>query len=149
MIRSAGPDEREALIELKRRASFVWEEDRPHLEAHPEAIDLPEDQIAEGYVSVFEEDGRLLGFATVLPRGDGFAQLDALYVEPDAQGRGIGRRLTEHAVEAARGHGAIGLNLIANANALGFYEKCGFQILAEVQTPWGRGVRMALPLSPR
>jgi len=125
---------------------MTWEEDRAHIEAHPEDVDLPQDQIAEGHVSVFEQDGRALGFVVVLPRNDGVAQLDALYVEPDAQGRGIGRWLTQHALDVAREHGAVGVNLIANLNARGFYEKCGFHVLVEVPTPWGRGVRMAKSL---
>jgi GNAT superfamily N-acetyltransferase len=106
------------------------------------------DEGDDGRVFVFEDRGAVLGFAVVLPRDDGQAQLDGLFVEPEAWGRGIGRRLVDHALDAAREGGAIGLTLIANANALGFYEKCGFQVLAEVQTPTGRGVRMTRPLSP-
>lgn len=143
MIRLARPEERSALIELKRRASLTWEEDRPYVLAHPEDVDLPADQIAEGRVSVFEEEGAMLGFVVVLPRDDGHAQLDALFVEPHAQGRGVGRRLAEHALAMGRAAGAIDLILIANANAAGFYRKCGFEVLKPVQTPSGRGFRMA------
>lgn len=142
MIRLARPEEREALIELKRRASLMWEDDRPHLLAHPDAIDLPQDQIDEGHVFVFEEAAAVLGFAVVLPRADGAAELDALFVEPSVQRRGVGRRLADYALTVARARGGISLNLVANLNALGFYEKCGFQALEEVATPWGRGVRM-------
>jgi len=147
MIRPARIDERSALTELKRRASLMWEEDRPFLLAHPDVVELPEGQIDEGHVSVFEDGGEVLGFSVVLPRDDGQAQLDGLFVEPSAWGRGIGRRLVDHALERARAGGALGLNLIANIRALGFYEKCAFQALAEVQTPTGKGVRMMRPLS--
>jgi GNAT superfamily N-acetyltransferase len=146
VIRAARPDERGLLIALKRRASLMWEEDRPFLLAHPDVIDLPADQIVEGHVFVFEETGAVLGFAVVLPRDDGHAQLDGLFVTPDRWGEGVGRRLAEHGLGLARARGAVSLDLVANVRALGFYEKCGFQALGEVKTRSGRGVRMARPL---
>jgi GNAT superfamily N-acetyltransferase len=142
MIRLARVDERSFLTELQRRASLMWADDRPFLLANPDAIDLPADQIAEGRVSVFEETGRATGFVVVLPRDDGSAQLDGLFVEPDRWGRGIGRRLVDHALDRARAGAAVSLNLVANRQALGFYEKCGFQALEAVQMPSGPGVRM-------
>lgn len=141
-LRLANLHERGSLIELQRRASLMWESDRPFLLANPGLIDLPADQIAEGRVSVFEEAGRTLGFVVVLPRDDGAAQLDGLFVEPERWGRGIGRRLVDHALDRARQGAALSLNLVANRQALGFYEKCGFEVLEEVQMPFGLGVRM-------
>jgi GNAT superfamily N-acetyltransferase len=146
VIRLAHPDERGALIELQRRASLMWVQDRPFLLANPDVIDLPADQIAEDYVFVLEEAGAVLGFVVVLPRDDGRAELDGLFVEPDAWGRGIGRRLADHALDAARQRGCISLNLVANGRALGFYEKCGFQALGEVETGSSVGVGMVRPL---
>ncbi len=146
MIRPGRPDEREALTELQRRASLMWEEDRPFLLAHPDMIDLPADQISEGHVSVWDEAGQPLGFAVVLPRDDGQAQLDGLFVEPGRWGEGIGRRLVDHALDRERARGALSLNLVANLRAAGFYLRCGFQTAGEVQMPFGRGVRMIRPL---
>jgi GNAT superfamily N-acetyltransferase len=146
MIRPARLDERKGLIELQRRASLIWEEDRASLLAHPYVIDLPVDQIAEGHVFVWMEMGEALGFGVVLPRDDGDAELDGLFVEPDAWGRGIGRRLVDHSVAAARGRGCLALKVVANKRALGFYLKCGFQALGDVATRFSPGVRMVRPL---
>jgi GNAT superfamily N-acetyltransferase len=145
-LRLARPDEREALIALQRQASLMWEEDRDALLAEPDAIDLPADQIAEGHVFVWEEGGAVLGFAVVLPRDDGAAELDGLFTAPDAWGRGIGRKLVDHAVEAARAQGCVSLNVVANKRALGFYLKCGFQALGEAPTRFSPGIRMVRPL---
>jgi len=142
MIRPARLDERSLLIELQRRASLIWEEDRNALLAHPDAIDLPADQIAGGHVFVWVENGEALGFGVVLPREDGDAELDGLFVEPDAWGRGIGRRLIDRAVEMARTRGCRALNVVANRRALGFYEKCGFEAHGEVATRFGAGLAM-------
>ena len=103
----AGPDERGGLIELQRRASLMWEEDRAFLLADPGMIDLPAGQISEGHVFVWEAAGVVLGFAVVLPRDDGDAELDGLFVEPGAWGRGIGRRLVDHAADVARQRGCL------------------------------------------
>ena len=146
MIRQAGPDERGGLIELQRRASLMWEEDRAFLLADPGMIDLPAGQISEGHVFVWEAAGVVLGFAVVLPRDDGDAELDGLFVEPDAWGRGIGRRLVDHAADVARQRGCLALKVLANMRALGFYEKCAFQALGEVATRFTPGVAMVRPL---
>ena len=45
-IRLATPSERVALGELHRRSSFVWEEDRANLEAHPDALGVAREAIA-------------------------------------------------------------------------------------------------------
>jgi len=138
----ARDDEREGLIELQRRASLMWEEDRAALLAEPGVIDLPADQIAGSHVFVFEEAGAVLGFAVVLPRDDGDAELDGLFVEPGGWGQGIGRRLMDEAVELARRRGCSALKVIANQRALGFYLKCGFDALGEVATRFSPGVAM-------
>jgi GNAT superfamily N-acetyltransferase len=136
-FRLARDDEREELEELQRRASLANERDRPHLEAHPDAIDLPAAQIANGQVLVAERSGEILGFAAVV---DG--ELDGLFVEPELWGQGIGRALVDEATRVARQQG-LALTVIANPAALGFYEKCGFSIEGEVQTRFGPGLRMS------
>ena len=146
MIRPARADERSLLIGLQREASLMWEEDRDALLAEPDAIDLPADQIAEGHVFVFEGEGAVVGFLVILPRADGAAELDGLFTAPDRWGQGIGRALVEHAMAVARQRDCVSLNVVANKRALGFYLKCGFQALGEVETRFSAGVRMVRTL---
>lgn len=145
-VRLARPDEREALIELQRRASLIWEEDRPFLLAHPDVIDVPLSQIEQGGVYVCETDGAVVGFGVVLARGDGSAELDGLFVEPRVWGQGHGRRLAAYGEGLARAMGAVSLNVAANKRALGFYEAIGFRIVGEVETQLNPGVAMVKPL---
>src|SRR4029453_16881181 len=77
-IRLATPEERLELEALQRRASLALAEYRAQLEAHPDSIELPGEQIDQGQVIVAELDGRVAGFAAVV---DG--ELDGLFVEPD------------------------------------------------------------------
>jgi GNAT superfamily N-acetyltransferase len=137
VIRLAQPDECHGLEELQRRASLANPVDRPHLEAHPDAIHLPPAQIANGQVIVAELDGKVAGFAAVVG-----GELDGLFVEPHLWRRGVGAALVEKAVHEARNRG-LALTVTANPAALGFYERCGFAIEGETQTRFGPGLRMS------
>ena len=137
VIRVAHAGEREALEELQRRASLANEHDRPHLEAHPDAIHLPPAQVANGQVLMAELAGRMAGFAAVVG-----GELDGLFVEPELWRRGIGAALVEAATHYARLRG-LTLTVIANPAARGFYEKCGFSLEGEAQTRFGPGLRMS------
>ena len=70
-------------------------------------------------VWVAEEDGRILGFAGLDP-----GMLEHLYVDPDAQNRGVGTSLLEHA-KALRPDGFQLWVFQENANARRFYERHG------------------------
>jgi GNAT superfamily N-acetyltransferase len=140
--RLAIPAEHGALEELQRRASLVWEEDRAALLAHPDAIELPPEQITGGRTLVAESAGRLLGFAVVLRRDDGDAELDGLFVEPSHWRRGVGRTLVACAEQLAMAEGAGTLWVTANTRALGFYDACGFVRVGEVATRFRPAPRM-------
>jgi GNAT superfamily N-acetyltransferase len=112
----------------------MWEEDRAALLANPDAIELPLEQITGGRTVVAENAGQLLGFSVVLPRDDGDAELDGLFVEPTYWRHGLGRALVEQAERIAGADGAANLWVTANTRALGFYDSCGFVKVGEVAT---------------
>ena len=135
-LRLARPEEHDALEDLQRRASLELPEYRDQLLDNPDAIYLPEGQIANGQVIVAELDGEIAGFAAVVG-----GELDGLFVEPDLWGRGIGRALADAATHEARNRG-LTLSVIANPRARRFYEHCGFSVEGEVQTRFGPALRM-------
>lgn len=141
-FRLAVPAERSALEDLQRRASLIWEEDRDALLANPDAIELPLEQITDGRTIVAENVGELLGFAVVLRRDDGDAELDGLFVDPAQWRQGIGRALLEHAERIATSDGAAILWVTANTRALEFYGACGFVTVGEVATRFRPAPRM-------
>jgi GNAT superfamily N-acetyltransferase len=141
-IRPARSDEQTILEALQRRASLSNPGDRDALLANPDAIALPIEQIAEGCVFVAERDGVVAGFAAVLPRPDGGAELDALFVEPHLWKRGIGRRLVDHIADVARSRAASFLHVVGNPHAEGFYTSCGFRVTGTVDTRFGAGLAM-------
>jgi GNAT superfamily N-acetyltransferase len=136
-IRRARPEERLDLEALQRRASLALPEYRAQLEAHPDAIELPAEQIDQGQVIIAELDGRVAGFAAVVG-----GELDGLFVEPELWRRGIGTALVEEATHEARRRGFT-LSVTANPGARGFYERCGFAVEEETQTRFGPALRMS------
>jgi putative acetyltransferase len=72
---------------------------------------------------VAEEDGALAGFA-VLDLASG--EVDAVFVEPRHQGRGIALDLLRWLEGLAQGRGVQRLFLSASLNAVAFYERAGF-----------------------
>lgn len=140
-IRLANPEERDELEQLQRRASLALGEYNEQLEAHPDAIQLPMEQIERGQVIVAQLGGRVAGFAVVLMDENG-AELDGLFVEPGDWRRGIGAALIDVAVHEARRHG-LAMMVIANPSAREFYEKCGFLVEGEAETRFGPALRMS------
>jgi ribosomal protein S18 acetylase RimI-like enzyme len=141
-IRSARLDEHAMLEAVQRRASLSNAADRDALLANPDAIALPIEQIDAGHVFVAERDGSVAGFAAVVPRTDGGAELDALFVEPPLWRQGIGRRLVEHVAGVAHARDAGFLHVIGNPHAVGFYVSCGFRVTGTVDTRFGVGLAM-------
>jgi GNAT superfamily N-acetyltransferase len=136
-IRPARPEERLDLEALQRRASLALPEYREQLEAHPDAIELPAEQIEQGQVIVADLNGRVAGFAAVVG-----GELDGLFVEPELWRRGIGTALIEEATHEARRRGFT-LSVTASPTALRFYEHCGFAVEGEAQTRFGPAFRMS------
>jgi GNAT superfamily N-acetyltransferase len=141
-IRPAQPGEQLTLESLQRRASLSNPGDREALLAHPDAIAVPIDQIDQGCVFVAVRDGGVVGFAAVVPRPDGGAELDALFVEPHLWKQGIGQQLVDRVAEVARLRAATFLHVVGNPHARGFYLSCGFRVTGTVETRFGVGLDM-------
>jgi GNAT superfamily N-acetyltransferase len=143
-IRPAVAQDLPTLGEIKLRASLALGEHIDQLKALPEAREVPAEHLT--FVFLAEEDGRTLGFATVLHGSDDTAVLEDMFVEPAEWRRGIGRGLVREAAARALALGADVLRVIANSR--GFYEACGFQAIGEVQTQFAPAPVMDLALKP-
>jgi len=83
---------------------------------------------------VAEAEGRVVGYAAISESTDRDAtpltgSLDALYVDPPAQGAGLGTRLLGHAEGRLRDRGSVRATLwvfAENGQARGFYEDRGW-----------------------
>ena len=93
------------------------------------------------HVRVAEQDGVRLGFAVLLERAGFACELDGLFVEPDRMRTGVGRRLIEDAMQVARSRGATRIDVVANPQAVAFYEAVGFTTGGAAQTRFGPAPR--------
>jgi GNAT superfamily N-acetyltransferase len=146
-IRPAVPADRSLLIDLMRRASLANPGDREALLAHPEAIDVPVEQLCAEATCVAELGGVAAGFAVVLRRDDGEAELDGLFVDPHLWRSGVGRVLIVRARELAAALGAGYLHVVANPHADRFYRAVGFIDFGAAETQFGPGRLMRLAVS--
>jgi GNAT superfamily N-acetyltransferase len=103
---------------------------------------LPLEHLDAGHTYVAERSGQILGFSVVLPRPDGDADLDGLFVEPAIWKHGAGKRLVQHAERLAASRGSEWLYVIANPRARGFYQACAFEQLGEEQTRFASRLTM-------
>ena len=86
------------------------------------------------------------GFASYQPnyQDTGKTKLHKLYVLPEAQGYGVGRSLVDAVTDIARRHGnpALLLNVNRHNEAIRFYRRLGFNVVAEEDIPIGNGFVM-------
>jgi GNAT superfamily N-acetyltransferase len=135
-----------ALEALQRRSSDVWEAYREQLAAHPDAIQLSQTFIDNGWVRVaVDDEEHPIGFSVVIPTNDRAHELDGLFVEPARMLCGVGRELVEDAAARASARGAEWLEVTAGP-AAGFYERLGFYLTGAAQTRFGPAVRMRCEL---
>jgi predicted GNAT family N-acyltransferase len=80
-----------------------------------------EDETASHFLAV-DQAGRALGCARLLPSG----QIGRMAVLHEHRGRGLGLRLLQEAIEAAKQQGFERVFVHAQAHAAGFYRKAGF-----------------------
>jgi GNAT superfamily N-acetyltransferase len=120
----------------------VWDAYRELHAAHPDAIELPQSYIDNGWVRVADdEEGTPIGFSVVIPGPDRSYELDGLFVEPAHMGGGVGRALVDDAAAQASRDGASRLEVTAGP-AQGFYERVGFSLIGTTQTRFGPAVRL-------
>ncbi len=138
-IRLAQPDDRLKLVELQRRASLATETDETlqKLLEQPELFDIDDELIAGNQVFVAHRRGHIVGFAAIVADEGNDAELEGLFVEPTEWRKGVGRALVQQIAREAINWGATRLRVLANENAVPFYEAVGFTSIGEQVTPLG------------
>ena len=79
------------------------------------------------------------------------ARLNAIGVQPELHGRGVGRLLLEHAEVVARDEGAVSLTLMTaetNGRARRLFTAAGFQRVLTLEHAYARGQRGLLMSKP-
>ncbi len=82
--------------------------------------------LAQTQLWVAEDNGVLLGCAALDMQPNNSGEVSLFFVDPNVQGRGVGRMLWSTIFRLAHQNGFKTLELSADPNAVGFYAKQGF-----------------------
>lgn len=124
MIRLARPDEYADLVDLWLEASLQAHGFIPEAFWHSQRGAMLNHYLPAAENWVVEENGQVCGFLSLVEH-----HLAALFIHPNHQRSGLGRRLLDRA--KAR-HPSLELNVYsANTQAVGFYRSAGFEVVAE------------------
>ena len=97
-------------------------------------------QMDEGQIFILQYlADNVLAFASYSENGEFTYKLNKLYLNPDFQGGGYGKKLITFVEENVKSLGAKNLDLNVNRynKARFFYEKVGFEIIKEEDIPFG------------
>jgi putative acetyltransferase len=113
---------------------FVLEQNDIETLSNPEASVLGKG----GHIFMAYAGVEPVGCVALIPMDDGVFELSKMAVSPQCRGRGIGRRLLEHAIAQARTIGASSLFLGSSTklpNAVHLYESVGFRHIDPEKLP--------------
>jgi ribosomal protein S18 acetylase RimI-like enzyme len=125
-VRNATADDAARIGEIARAAYSKYIA-RIGREPAPMLADF-EAEISAGRVVVIETAGTIDGYMIAWPQTEAYF-IDNLAVHPVRQGQGLGRRLIDHALHAARRHGLSAVRLYTNVamtENLSTYAHMGF-----------------------
>jgi ribosomal protein S18 acetylase RimI-like enzyme len=143
VLRPARAAEAPALTALARAAKASWGYPEAWLEAWAEELTITAAQAGGGGCVVAEQAGRIRGFSILGRATDGW-RLEHLWVEPEAQRRGVGRALVREARAAVRERGGARLVVVSDPHAEGFYLACG-AVRSGVEVSSVLGMERVLP----
>lgn len=101
---------------VKATHHFLPSDFRENLREQVETVYLP---MVKLYCAK-NEDGKILGFLGVADQ-----KIEMLFLDPDTRGKGLGKQLTEFAIQTLKAN-AVDVNE-QNEQAVGFYLKMGFK----------------------
>jgi ribosomal protein S18 acetylase RimI-like enzyme len=142
-IRPARPADAARLTAIAFAAKRDWGYPAAWLAAWTPQLTVTSAYIRTHSVFVARGTRGLCGFGALVetPR---YWDLDHFWVHPDSMGRGVGRRLFRHLLRYVERRGPRMLRIVADPNAVGFYQRMGARRTGTVAAPIGR-VKRWLP----
>lgn len=144
MIRPARDGECALLTRLALRSKASWGYSEQFMADCVAELTISGEDIREHAFFVLEQGGDVIGFCALRQSDDGRGELIDVFVEPSCLRQGHGRRLVEHAKEAARMQGWRSLVVEADPNAQAFYRSCGGRQIGTVPSGSIPGRRLPL-----
>jgi len=143
-IRDARPSEAAALTRLAKSAKASWGYPDEWLDAWEDDLTFSPELVESGNVYVAESKGEICGVIGI-ERGPDGPEISHLWIEPSAQGKGVGRSLMDFALQFAQDNGWGALCVESDPFARPFYEKMGAVWIGDRDAPVA-GTPRSLPI---
>jgi len=132
-IRRAKPDEADVLTEIAHAAKRHWGYPESWIQQWTTDLTITSKFIAknEMYVAINAEE--IVGCCALAFNGS-LAELEHMWIKPEHIGAGVGQALFQHVKERAAKLKIPALELSADPNAEGFYERMGATRIGEVRS---------------
>lgn len=134
MIRRALPEEASTLTTIALEAKRHWGYPEHWIKHWESDLTISADFVRDHHVYVAEADGEIRGFYALCVSDDK-AELEHMWVTPASIGTGIGKELFLDAMEKAAALAVHDVEIVADPNAAGFYERMGATQIGEVDSP--------------
>jgi len=131
-IRRAKPNEAESLTAIAHAAKRHWGYPESWIERWTSDLAITAEFIASNEVFVAVNNDEIVG-CCALVLSDSVPELEHMWINPSDMGNGIGRALFNHLKERACQLRIRSLELSADPNAEGFYERMGAKRIGEVR----------------
>jgi len=131
IIRPASPEEAAALTQIAHEAKRHWGYPEHWIQHWQEDLTISSDFISNHQVYVAEREGEIIGFYALVV-GDQRAELEHMWVAPKDIGTGVGKELFIHAMQTAAGENVSEVEISADTNSEGFYQRMGATRIGEV-----------------
>ena len=130
-IRRARPDDADTLTAVAHTAKRHWQYPESWIEKWQSDLTITPEFIMnqEVFVAIINDQ---IGGCCALVMTDSLAEIEHMWIMPEHMGSGVGRALFAHAKARAEVRGANVLELSADPNAEGFYERMGAKRVGEV-----------------
>ena len=143
-IRRADSSEAEQLTAIAHAAKRHWGYPEKWIEQWQIDLTITPEFIADNEVFVAIVNDSIAGCCALVVTG-ALAEIEHMWINPEHMGSGVGRALFEHARERARELQLPVLELSADPNAEGFYERMGAKRIADIPASMNGAAARVLP----
>ena len=117
------------LTQIALKSKAFWDYSEIQLKNWTEDLTVSEKMIQEMMVYKFISESKIVGFYILNQPKENTIELEFLFVLPSFIGKGIGNQLIHHAFKKAVSLHCKKMTLLADPNAVPFYESKGFVII--------------------
>src|SRR5437870_3597893 len=132
-IRKAVPSEAQILTQIAHDAKRYWGYPENWIEHWKEDLTITPEFIADNEMYVAMADEKIAGCCAIVLNNT-LAELEHMWIKPELIGTGVGKALFMHAKERAANLKVPALEVSADPNAEGFYQRMGATRIGEIRS---------------